>query len=111
MSPKCPPPSPRPRARARPPKPACVPLSTARSLANELRGQRALLWIAGGVAVLLAAGWLYAQLALGGISGAAGKMLRDLRASNPAVADVVTPLFDSYTNRSEQTRIRKAATS
>ena len=80
------------------------------ALANELRGQRALVWIAGGVAVLLAAGWLYAQLALGGIPGAAGKVLRDLRASNPAVADAVTPLFDSYLNRHEQARIRKAAT-
>jgi hypothetical protein len=60
--------------------------------------------------VLLAAGWLYAQLALGGIPGAAGKVLRDLRASNPSVADVVTPLFDSYLNRHEQDRIRKATT-
>jgi hypothetical protein len=79
------------------------------ALANELRGQRALVWIAGGVAVLLAAGWLYAQIALGGIPAAAGRALGQLRATNPAAAEAITPLLDTYLNRHEQARIRKAA--
>ena len=79
------------------------------SLANELRAQRAALWICGGIAVLLGIGWLYAQFALGGLPAAAGKALRDLRTNHPAVADVVTPIFDGYLNRHEQDRIRAHA--
>lgn len=77
------------------------------ALANELRSQRALLWIAGGIAALLAAGWVYAQFALGGIPMAAGKALRELRTTRPDIAAVVTPLFDSYLNRHEQAQIAK----
>lgn len=78
------------------------------ALANDLRAQRALLWIAGGVAVLLAAGWLYAQLALGGIPKAVGAGLTALRAKHPDAAALATEVFDSYLNRGEQAAIRKA---
>jgi hypothetical protein len=79
------------------------------ALANELRSQRALFWIACGVAALLAIGWLYVRFALGGVPGAVGRGLASLRASNPAAADLVTAAFDSYLNRHEQERIAKAA--
>lgn len=79
------------------------------ALANELRGQRALLWIAGGVALLLAAGWLYARFALGGIPGAVGRGMAALRARNPAAAMAATEVFDSLLNRDEQRRIAKHA--
>lgn len=79
------------------------------ALANDLRTQRALAWIIGGVAVLCAAGWIYLRFALGGLPMAAGKLMRDLRASNPAVAPVVESLFDRYLNRHEQAAISKHA--
>lgn len=79
------------------------------ALANELRTQRALLWIAGGVAVLLAAGWLYARFALGGIPNAVGRGLAALRARNPAAGMAATEIFDQLLNRHEQRRIAKHA--
>lgn len=80
------------------------------ALANDLRAQRALLWLAAGVAALLAAGWIYAQLAFGGLPMAAGKLMRDLRSSKPEIAAVVEPMFDTYLNRHEQAQISKHAT-
>ena len=79
------------------------------ALANELRSQRALFWIACAVAVLLAIGWLYVRFALGGVPGAIGRGFASLRASNPAAADLATTAFDSFLNRHEQERIAKAA--
>jgi hypothetical protein len=77
------------------------------ALANELRSQRALFWIACAVAVLLALGWLYVRFALGGVPGAIGKGLSVLRAKDPAAADLATNIFDSFLNRHEQERIAK----
>lgn len=79
------------------------------ALANELRAQRALMWIAGGIAVLCAAGWVYVRFFLGGLPMAAGKVLRDLRAKRPDIAEVVTPMFDGYLNRHEQAAIARHA--
>lgn len=78
-------------------------------LANELRSQRALAWILGGVAVLGAAAYIYLRFALGGIPGAVGGALRTLRAQNPAAADALTPLLDGLLNRHEQAAIAKHA--
>ena len=77
------------------------------ALANELRNQRALMWIASGVAVLLGIGWLYVRFALGGIPSAVGKGLSVLRAKNPTVADEVTTVLDGFLNRNEQEKIRR----
>ena len=77
------------------------------ALANELRSQRALFWIACAAAALLAIGWLYVRFALGGVPGAIGRGLASLRASNPAAADLATSAFDSFLNRHEQARIAK----
>lgn len=79
------------------------------ALANELRRQRALLWISGGVALLLAAGWLYARFALGGIPGAVGAGLARLRAADPKAGEIATGIFDQLLNRHEQERIARAA--
>lgn len=79
------------------------------ALANELRTQRALLWIACGVALLLAAGWLYARFALGGIPNAVGAGLARLRATNPQAGELATQIFDQLLNRNEQERIARAA--
>lgn len=79
------------------------------ALANELRGQRALFWIACGVALLVAAAWAYLRFALGGLPSAAGMLMRELRAKHPSAAQVVEPLFDSYLNRHEQTLVARHA--
>jgi hypothetical protein len=78
-------------------------------LANELRAQRALFWIAVGVAVLLGLGWLYVRFALGGVPIAIGRALGDLRQRNPALAEQITPLFDQYLNRHEQALVARNA--
>lgn len=77
------------------------------ALANELRSQRALLWIAGGVAFLLACGWVYVRYALGGIPSAIGQGLAVLRRDHPEAGKVATDVFNSFLNRHEQTAIRK----
>lgn len=76
-------------------------------LANELRAQRALFWIAGVVAVLVGAAFLYLRFALGGMPSAIGRGLAALRAKSPDAADAATQIFDSYLNRGEQERIRR----
>ena len=78
-------------------------------LANELRSQRALFWIACGIALLLALAWLYVRFALGGIPNAIGRGLADLRARNPQAGQLATEIFDQLLNRHEQARIAKAA--
>jgi hypothetical protein len=77
------------------------------ALANELRSQRALLWIAGGVAVLLGAGWLYVQITLGGLPKATGALISAVRAKHPDIAENLTDLYDTYLDRKEQLLIRK----
>lgn len=77
------------------------------ALANDLRAQRWLAWIAGVIALLCAAGWVYVKFALGGLPGAIAKGLSALRAKGaipPAHEDNV---FDSYLNRHEQALIAK----
>ena len=78
-------------------------------LANELRSQRALFWIACAVAALVAIGWLYARFALGGIPNAVGAGLARLRATNPQAGELATNIFDQLLNRHEQERISRAA--
>jgi hypothetical protein len=79
------------------------------ALANELRAQRAWLWIAAAIAALLALAWLYTRIMLGGIPSAVGAGLARLRATNPRAASEVTDIFDSLLNRHEQDRIAKSA--
>jgi len=78
------------------------------ALANEARSTRALLWIACGVAALLAAGWLYVRVMLGGVPGAIGRGLTELRMKHPDIAATVTPIFDSYLSRHEQSAISRS---
>lgn len=79
------------------------------ALANELRSQVAIKWIVAVLAVLAGAAYLYVRFALGGLPLAAGNFLRDLRAKHPEVAELATPIFDSYLNRREQAAIAKHA--
>ena len=79
------------------------------ALANDLRAQRAALWIAGAVALLLAAGWIYAQVALGGLPRAFAGGLNALRAKG-VIPPIGEPnVFDSFLNRNEQQRIARNA--
>lgn len=78
-------------------------------LANELRAQRALLWIAGAFAVLCAAGWVYVKFALGGLPSAFARGLRDLRAKNLIPPQGEPNVFDAYLNRAEQCTIARHA--
>jgi hypothetical protein len=80
------------------------------ALANELRAQRALLWSAGGVAVLCAAGWVYVRFFLGGLPSAFAKGLADLRAKGVIPPPHEPNVFDSYLNRHEQAIIARHAT-
>lgn len=79
------------------------------ALANELRAQRALVWIVGGIGVLLGLGWLYVQFALGGVPVAIGKAMRDLKATHPDIAKQVAPFYTKYLNRNEQKIIESNA--
>ena len=79
------------------------------ALANQLRGQTALVWILGVVSVLGCAAYVYVRFALGGIPGAVGGALRTLRAKNPDAADALTPILDSLLNRHEQDAIAQHA--
>lgn len=79
------------------------------ALANELRSQRALFWIAVVSAAMLGLGWLYVRIALGGVPVAIGRAMGDLRARHPAIAEQLTPIFDQYLNRHEQAMIARNA--
>lgn len=79
------------------------------ALANELRAQRALLWIGGTIAVLLGAAFLYVKVVYGGLPSAAGLLMRDLRTKHPETARVVEPLFDTYLSRREQRLVSRYA--
>lgn len=80
-------------------------------LADTLRNERALrVWILGGGSLLIlvvGAGWLYLQIATGGIPKAIGGMLKGLDESDPEKANLVRSLLDPVTNRIEQALIRK----
>ena len=78
-------------------------------LANQLRAQRALFWIAAGVGVLGFAGWMYVRLTLGGLPTALGRSLNSLRATAPDIADRLVQSLDVELSPSEQTLIRLMA--
>ncbi len=79
------------------------------ALANQLRNQVALTWIAGGLGLLGFLGWVYVRFALGGVPNAIGKGLAVLRTKNPEAGALATQIFDSYLNRHEQTLIAKSS--
>lgn len=79
------------------------------ALADQLRTQRAWLWIALGAAVLGMAGWLYLKVTLGGLPGAAGQLMATLRTKHPETAGTVETLFDSLLDRGEQRAIARHA--
>jgi hypothetical protein len=79
------------------------------ALANDLRAQRAQFWIAAGVAVLLALGWLYAKIMLGGVAGGLGKLLAHAETSlGTEAASNLRAIADSRLNRNEQAAVRAA---
>ena len=75
------------------------------ALANELRSQRAFLWILGALALLAVIGAVYLRMALGGIPTALGGALSKL---TPDARESITAQLDSYLNRSEQALVRAA---
>lgn len=77
------------------------------ALANQLRSQRAFLWILGGLAAVLGIGWVYVKIVLGGVPKAIGGALGELRLKNPDAAEILTKTFDTYLNRNEQNLIFK----
>jgi hypothetical protein len=79
------------------------------ALANELRAQRALFWIACGVAILLSAGWLYVKMTLGGVPSAIGAAMSELKMKHPDLAKQVAPFYQKYLNRNEQMLIARRA--
>jgi len=79
------------------------------ALANELRSQRALAWIAGAIALLAAAGWLYVKIALGGLPGAMASGLAVLRAQGAIPPKGEPNIFDSFLNRNEQAALARLA--
>ncbi len=80
-------------------------------LADTLRNERAArAWMIGGgslLIIVLGGGWLYLQIASGGIPRAIGGMLKGLDRSAPAQADAFRSLLDPVLNRIEQAAIRK----
>jgi regulator of replication initiation timing len=78
------------------------------ALANQLRNQRAIAWIVGGVALIAAAGWVYLQVTVGGLPSALGAARRALEAKSPELAAAVAPFYSAALNRSEKARIRRA---
>ena len=78
-------------------------------LANQLRAQRAMFWIAAGVGVLGVAGWLYVRLTLGGLPTALGRSLNSLRETAPDVADKLVNALDVELSPAEQTLVRLVA--
>lgn len=79
------------------------------SLANELRNMRLIKWGLIGLTVILAAGWLYVRIALGGIPVALGNGMSVLRQKDAAAGELATTIFDGLLNRHEQRRISKHA--
>ena len=79
------------------------------ALANELRNMRLIKWGLIGLAVILAAGWLYVRIALGGIPVALGKGISVLRQKDAAAGELATTIFDGFLDRHEKRRISKHA--
>jgi hypothetical protein len=78
------------------------------ALANELRGQRALAWILGGVALVAAAAWGYVQITLGGMPAALGVARRAIEAKSPELAAAVAPYYAAALDRTEKAKIKRA---
>jgi hypothetical protein len=77
------------------------------ALANELRSQRALLWIAGGIAVLCAIGWAYLKFAVGGLPNALGMARKLMEKEAPELAKQVAPFYTRFMNRHEQALVSR----
>lgn len=79
------------------------------AVANAYRNEKFLRWAAliGGtlLSLCLAAAWLYARFALGGIPQAIGRGMGVLRERDPRAAGIAEQIFDSLLNRHEQQRI------
>jgi hypothetical protein len=82
-------------------------------LADQLRNERARrAWIISGGSLLvlvLGAGWLWVQIASGGIPRALGSVLKGLDEKSPEQANAIRNLLDPVLNRIEQAAIRKHA--
>lgn len=78
------------------------------ALANQLRSQRAFLWILGVLSFLATCGYLYVRFALGGLPGALGTALASAQRQAPSVADAMRSFLDTHLNRSEQDAVRAA---
>lgn len=65
--------------------------------------------IMAGIATLGYAGFAYVKWKYGGIAGAVGKGLSELRAQHPEAAALATSIFDTHLDRSEQTVIAQHA--
>lgn len=79
------------------------------ALANELRSQRALMWIAIGIALLAAAGWTYVKVVLGGMPNAIGLAMKDIKIKHPDVAATISPFYTKYLNLREQAAISRSS--
>lgn len=81
------------------------------ALADQLRNERARrAWLIGGGSLLilaLGAGWLWVQVASGGIPKALGSVLKGLDEKSPEQANAIRALLDPVLNRIEQAAIRK----
>jgi hypothetical protein len=78
------------------------------ALANELRSQRALIWILGGAALLAGAAWLYIKVTIGGMPAALGVARRALEARSPELAAAVAPFYSAALDRTEKAAIKRA---
>ena len=79
------------------------------ALANELRSQRALLWIAGSLAVVLGAAYLYAQFALGGLPGALAMAKRAIERDHPSIAATIAPYYAAALDERHKRAVKSAA--
>ena len=79
------------------------------ALANELRTQRALAWIAGGAAILFLAGWVYLKFCLGGVPGAIGTVIGRLKQSHPDAADETRAILDDIFHNQPRLQAKIAA--
>lgn len=64
-------------------------------LANQLRSQKALLWIAGSLSVLFAAGWIYLRFFLGGMPSALGSLISKAESGDSLTATDIRSHIDT----------------
>lgn len=64
-------------------------------LANQLRSQKALLWIAGSLSVLFAAGWVYLRFFLGGMPSAIGGLINHAEKGQSLTAADIRQYIDT----------------